>query len=62
MIGDLKEEMNKSLKETHKNTIKWVKEINKIVQDLKMEIETIKKTQTEGILFCSFHYCHVKSD
>jgi hypothetical protein len=24
--------------------------MNKTVQDLKMEIETIKKTQTEGIL------------
>jgi hypothetical protein len=27
-----------------------VKEINKIVQDLKVEIEAIKKTQNEGIL------------
>jgi len=27
-----------------------VKEINKAVQDLKVEIETIKKTQTEEIL------------
>jgi hypothetical protein len=27
-----------------------VKEMNKTVQDLKMEIEAIKKTQTEGIL------------
>ena len=32
------------------NTIKQVKEINKTVQDLKVEIEAIKKTQTEGIL------------
>jgi hypothetical protein len=27
-----------------------VKGMNKTVQDLKMEIEAIKKTQTEGIL------------
>jgi hypothetical protein len=27
-----------------------VKEINKTVQDLKVEIEAIEKTQTEGIL------------
>ena len=27
-----------------------MKEINKTVQDLKIEIEAIKKTQTEGIL------------
>jgi hypothetical protein len=32
------------------NTIKKENEISKTVQDLKMEIETIKKTQTEGIL------------
>ena len=33
-----------------KNTIKHVKEINKTVQDLKVQIEAKKKTQTEGIL------------
>ena len=38
------EEMNESLEENHS------KEMNKTVQDLKMEIEAIKKTQTEGIL------------
>jgi hypothetical protein len=27
-----------------------VKEINKIVHDMKMEIKTIKKTETEGIM------------
>jgi hypothetical protein len=43
-----KEEMNKSLKEVQENTIKQVKEINKTIQDLKMEIEAIKKkTQME---------------
>lgn len=30
--------------------MKQVMEINKTVQDLKMEAEAIKKTQTEGIL------------
>jgi hypothetical protein len=38
------EEMNESLEENHS------KEMNKTVQDLKMEIEAIKKTQTEGTL------------
>ena len=42
--------MNKFLKEIQENTIKQVNKINKTVQDLKMEIEAIKKTQTEGIL------------
>ena len=50
MIDTSKEETNKSLKEIQENTIKQVKEMNKTVQDLKMEIEAIKKTQTEGIL------------
>lgn len=45
----LKEEMNKFFKEIHGNTIKCVNEINKTIKDLKMKIETIKKTQTEGI-------------
>ena len=38
------------LKEIHKNTIKLVKKMNTTVQDLKMEIEAVKKTQTEVIL------------
>jgi hypothetical protein len=50
MIGAFKEEMNKSLKEIQENTIKQMKEMNKTVQDLKIEIEAIKKTLTEGIL------------
>jgi hypothetical protein len=45
-----KQETNKSLKEIQENTIKWVKELNKVVQDLKMEIETIKKAQMEANL------------
>ena len=32
------------------NTIKQVKELNKEIQDLKVEIETIKKTQMEANL------------
>ena len=47
MIEAFKEEMNKSLKEIQENTIKQMKGINKTVKDLKLEINTIKKTQTE---------------
>ena len=46
MIEVLKEEMNKSLKEIFENK-QAVKEINKIAQNLKVEIESIKKTQTK---------------
>jgi hypothetical protein len=42
--------MNGSLKEIQENAIKKVKKINETVQDLKVEIEAIKKTQTEEIL------------
>ena len=62
---DFKEEMKKYLREIEENTgKKWNKFINllkkskekaiiqatQIVQDLKTEIEAIKKTQAEGIL------------
>ena len=40
--------MNKSLNESQEN--KQILEMNKTVPDLTMEIEAIKKTQTEGIL------------
>ena len=40
--------MNKSLKEIYDNIIKQVKEMNNTVQELKMEIDTVKKTQTEN--------------
>jgi uncharacterized protein YlxW (UPF0749 family) len=46
----LKEETQKSLKELQENTKKQVKELNKTIQDLKMEIETIKKSQMETTL------------
>jgi uncharacterized coiled-coil protein SlyX len=44
-VEALKEETQKSLKELQENTIKQTKEMNKTIQDLKMEIETIKKSQ-----------------
>ena len=39
MIEVLKKETNKSLKEIQENAIKWVKETNKTVEDLDVEIE-----------------------
>jgi predicted nucleic acid-binding Zn-ribbon protein len=48
-VEALKDEANK-YKEIQENTIKQAKDMNKTVQDLKMEIEAIKKTLTEGIL------------
>jgi esterase/lipase len=50
MIEAFKKNINNSLKEIQENTIKQVKELNKMVQELKMEIETIKKTQMEANL------------
>jgi len=46
-VEALKEETQKSLKELQKSTTKQVKELNKTIQDLKMEIETIKKSERE---------------
>jgi uncharacterized protein YlxW (UPF0749 family) len=46
----LKEETQKSFKELQENTTKQVIELNKTIQDLKMEVETIKKTQRETTL------------
>ena len=43
IIESFKEDVNNSLKEIQENTGKQVKELNKVIQDLKMEIETIKK-------------------
>ncbi|ERE67993.1 Transposase, L1 containing protein [Cricetulus griseus] len=54
MIEDLKEDMRKSLKEMEERTNKKIQDINKSLretgQDLKTEIETIKKAQSEGFL------------
>jgi chromosome segregation ATPase len=50
MKGDIKKEINNSLKEIQENTTKQVKELNKTIQDLKMEVETMKKSQRETTL------------
>ena len=44
MLEAFNEEMYRFLKETQESTIKQVKEMNETVQDLKMELETIKTT------------------
>ena len=46
-VEALKEETQKSLKELEENTSKQLKEQNKTTQDLKMEVQTIKKSQRE---------------
>jgi DNA anti-recombination protein RmuC len=49
-LKPLKEETQKSLKELQESTIKQAKEFNKTIQALKMELETIKKSQRETTL------------
>ena len=49
-VEGLKEDTQKSLKELQGNKTKQVMELNKTIQDLKMEVETIKKTQRETTL------------
>ena len=49
-VEDLKEETQKFLKELQENMIKQVMELNKTIQDLKREVDTIKKTQSEAKL------------
>ena len=49
-LETLKEESQKSFKELQENTIKQVKKMTKIIQDVKTEQETIKKSQRETIL------------
>jgi F0F1-type ATP synthase membrane subunit b/b' len=44
----LKEETQKYLKELQENTTKHVKELNKTIQELKTEVETIKKSKRAG--------------
>ena len=44
------EEMDKSLKDTQENHEKAIKQVRETVQDLKNEMEVMKKTQTEGRL------------
>ena len=43
----LKRKHKNPLKKLQENTTKQVKELNKTIQDLKMEVETIKKSQWE---------------
>jgi esterase/lipase len=49
-VDVLKEKTQKSLKALQENTTKHVMELNKAIQDLKREVETIKKTQRETTL------------
>jgi gas vesicle protein len=49
-VEDLKEEAQISIKELQENTTKQVMELNKTIQDLKREVDTIKKTQSEATL------------
>jgi chromosome segregation ATPase len=49
-VEALKEETQKSLEALQENTNKQVKELNKTIQDLKLEVETIKKSQREKTL------------
>ena len=46
----LKKETQISLKELQENTTKQVKKLNKTIQDLRMEIETIRKSRRETTL------------
>jgi flagellar biosynthesis/type III secretory pathway protein FliH len=46
----LKEEAQKSLKELQENATKQVMELNKTIQDVKREVDTIKKSQVEATL------------
>jgi vacuolar-type H+-ATPase subunit E/Vma4 len=49
-VEDLKEEAQRSLKVLQENTTKQVMELNKTMQDLKREVDSIKKTQSEATL------------
>ena len=61
MIESFKEDINNSLIEIQENAGKPVKELNKAIQDLKGEVETIKKTQaypTHSDVVDPCWYCH----
>ena len=49
-VEDLKEETQKFLIELQENMTKQVMELNKTIQDIKREVDTIKKTQSEATL------------
>ena len=50
IIESFKEDINKSLKEIQGNAGKQVKELKNVIQNVKAEVETIKKTQMEANL------------
>jgi hypothetical protein len=50
IIMSFKENINNSPKEIQENIGKQVKELNKVIQNLKVEVETIKTTQMEANL------------
>jgi hypothetical protein len=45
IIESFKENINNSLKIIEENTGKQLKELNKAIQNLKVEVEKVKKTQ-----------------
>jgi hypothetical protein len=49
IIESFKEDINNSLEEIQENTGKQLKELSKAIQDLKVEVETIKKTQMSRV-------------
>jgi predicted transcriptional regulator len=50
IIESFKEDINNSLKEIQENASKLVKELNNVIQVIKVEVETIKKMQMEANL------------
>jgi DNA repair exonuclease SbcCD ATPase subunit len=48
-VEDLKEETQKFLKELQENATKQVMELHKTIQDIKREVDTIKKMQSEAM-------------
>jgi DNA anti-recombination protein RmuC len=46
-VEDLEGETQKFFKELQKNKTKQVMELNKTIQDIKREVDTIKKTQSD---------------
>ena len=50
LMEDYKKEINNSLKKIQDNTSNQVEKLNKTIQDLKMEVEIIKKSQKETTL------------
>jgi hypothetical protein len=50
MVEDIRKKINNSVKEIQENTSNQVKELNKTIHYLKIEAETIKKSQRETVL------------